>query len=431
MKLARTLPLALVALLALSCSATVEDPVEEEDGAAETEVSEALRDPTPPLAQAPLAFDDACIAGDRVTVAAVGDVLLHGPLQDQAKTRDGQDGNEAYGSLWDPVVPLLAKADVAYANFEGAADATRAFTSYPQFNYNPKVIPALKAAGIDVVSTANNHALDAGGNGAKATIAALRANGLPFTGTSEGGDVAAQTWHAVTEAKAASGAKIKLAWLACSYASNTQEGATNGIPDRNKQVLNCGRDKAFIVDLIGKLSRENDAVIVTPHWGVEYEVTASAPQKELAQAFVDAGAKVVFGNHPHVPQPYTKLTSRSDGHEAFVLYSLGNFVSNQVEGVSKVSATWKTTVMYVGFTKGRDGKTVVNGVRYAPLYMRRNPARTILPAESQAAGASGASTIAFTERMYHPANHLTPEAPLVTAQKVVDSGGQKSLQACP
>lgn len=430
MKLRAFLPLSLLAFVGVSCSAAQVEETQEEDGAAETQVAEALRDPTPPLATAPLTFDGACTAGDRVTVAAVGDVLLHGPLQDQVKSRDGQDGNETYGSLWDPVAALLKKADVTYANFEGAADASRAYTSYPQFNYNPKVIPALQALGVDVVSTANNHALDAGSNGVKATIAALRANGLPFTGTSEGGDVTTQTWHAVTEARAASGAVVKLAWLACSYASNSVEGATNGIPDSKKQILNCGRDKSFIVDLIGKLSRENDAVLVTPHWGVEYEVTASAPQKELAQTFVDAGAKVVFGNHPHVPQPYTKLVARGDGHEAFVLYSLGNFVSNQVEGVSSCSATWKSSVMYVGFTKGRDGKTVVNGVRYAPLYMRRNPARTILPAESQAAGASGTATIAFEERMYHAANRLPSDAPLVTAQRLVDTNGKKSLEAC-
>ena len=73
-------------------------------------------------------------------------------------------------------------------------------------------------------------------------------------------------------------------WLACSFASNTVEGATNGIPDRNSQVLNCGRDRAFILATIDRLSKSNDAVVVTPHWGVEYELTARREQKELARA---------------------------------------------------------------------------------------------------------------------------------------------------
>ncbi len=418
--------------LALSCSAekTVEaDP--ELDGAAETsEIPAALRDPQPPLLAAPLAFDEACAAGDRVTVAAVGDVLLHGPLQDQARTRDGSDGNEDYESLWAPVVPLLQKADVTYANFEGAADSSRAYTSYPQFNYNPLVIPALQRAGVDVVSTANNHALDAGGNGVRATRAAMLRHAMPFSGTGEGGEVAAAEWHATTEVRPVGGGTFKLAWLACSFASNTEAGATNGIPDGKKQVLNCGRDRAFILDTVGKLAKTHDAVIVTPHWGVEYEVTASRTQKDLAQGFVDAGAKIVFGNHPHVPQPYEKMVSQNDGHEAFVVHSIGNFVSNQVEGISSSTATWKTAVMYVGLTKQPGGKVVVNGARYVPLTMKRTSKRTIVPAESSAAGAQGVATVAFAERMYHASNRLVGDAPLVTAQRLVDAGGRKALEPC-
>lgn len=426
--------LAALALTGLSCSAetptSAEDP--ELDGAKETaEIPEALQNPQAPLLAAPLAFAEACAAGDRITVAAVGDVLLHGPLQDQAKTRDGQDGNEDYESLWSPVLPLLQKADLTYANFEGAADGSRAFTSYPQFNYNPQVIPALQKAGVDVVSTANNHALDAGGNGVRATRAAMARFNLPFTGTGEGGEVAAAEWHATTSARAASGATFKLAWLACSYASNSESGATNGIPDSKKQVLNCGRDKSFIVDTIGKLAKTHDAVIVTPHWGVEYEVTASRPQKDLAQTFVDAGAKIVFGNHPHVPQPYEKLTSRNDGHEAFVVYSIGNFVSNQVQGISSSTATWKTSVMYVGLTRQAGGKVTVNGARYVPLTMKRTSKRTLVPAESAAAGEQGSATVSFAERMYHAENRLAGDAPLVTARRLAEVGGKKVLESCP
>ena len=421
-----------MAALALSCSAekTVE-PDPELDGAAETaEIPEALRDPQAPLLAAPLAFDEACLPGDRVTIAAVGDVLLHGPLQDQARTRDGSDGNEDYESLWAPVVPLLKKADVTYANFEGAADGSRAYTSYPQFNYNPLVIPALQRAGVDVVSTANNHSLDAGGNGVRATRAAMSRYAMPFTGTGDGGEVATTEWHATTEARGAGGTTFKLAWLACSFASNTEAGATNGIPDPKKQVLNCGRDRAFVLDTIGKLSKTHDAVIITPHWGVEYEVTASRTQRELAQSFVDAGAKIVFGNHPHVPQPYERMVSRNDAHEAFVVHSIGNFVSNQVQGISSSTATWKTAVMYVGLTKQTGGKVVVNGARYVPLTMKRTSKRTLVPAESSEAGTQGASTITFTERMYHASNRLVGDAPLVTAQKVVETEGRKALEPC-
>ena len=404
---------------------------EVEDGADETgSLTEELVDPKPSVAAAPLAFAGGCEVGDHVTIAAVGDVLLHGPLQDQALTRDGTDGNERYASLWDQTAPLLQRASVAYANFEGAANAARPYTSYPQFNYNPRVIPALQELGIDVVSTANNHALDSGSAGVTATISEMRKHGLPFTGTSDGGPVAEREWHATTEIAGEKGETFRIAWLACSYASNTVEGATNGIPDKKTQILNCGRDKAFLLTTIGELAGSHDAVIVTPHWGVEYELEARPAVRALAQEMVDAGALAVLGNHPHVPQPWEKLVSARDGREALVLYSLGNFVSNQVEGISSCTATWKSNVIYLGLTRTPSG-VVVNGARYTPLYMQRNPIRTVLPAGSPAAGASGRATVAFSKTMYHPANIAPLDGPIETRSVAFSlDDGTKILQPC-
>lgn len=122
-----------------------------------------------------------------------------------------------------------------------------------------------------------------------------------------------------------------------------------------------------------------------------------------------------------MPQPWEKVVSKKDGHEGFVLYSLGNFVSNQVEGVSSSTATWKSTVMYVGLTKKADGKTVVNGARYTPIYMQKTPIRTALPAESAAAGASGKATVSFAQSMYHAQNMTKADAPIVeTAASLVN-----------
>jgi poly-gamma-glutamate synthesis protein (capsule biosynthesis protein) len=410
-------------------SSRADDPNDGEDetGAVTSDVTEAK----PPVAKRPLGFSKGCEVGDHVTIAAVGDVLLHGPLQDQALSRDGKDGNENYGSLWDETAPLLAKGTVRYANFEGAANAAKPYTSYPQFNYNPVVIPALQRLGVTVVSTANNHALDSGSSGVVATIGEMRKYGLPFTGTSEGGPVDSHEWHATTEVTGEKGETFRLAFLACSFASNTNEGATNGIPDKKTQILNCGRDKAFLLQTITKLAASHDAVIVTPHWGLEYELSPRSLNKALAQEMVDAGARVVLGNHPHVPQPWEKLVSKKDNREALVLYSLGNFVSNQVEGVSKVGATWKTNVIYVGLTRGANGDVDVNGARYTPLYMQRSPTRSILPAESAKAGASGRATVEFSKTMYHAANFAPASEALDTrAVSVTGDDGVDTLLPC-
>lgn len=427
-RLAALLPALLVpgALFLASCSSQTSE--EDLDGLEETaNLPDELVNPNPPVAAAPLVFSEACAAGDRLTLSAVGDVLLHMPLQLQAKSTDKDASNDDFGSLWSKSVPLFEKADISYANFEGPADESKAPSSYPAFNYNPTLMPALLKASFDVVSSANNHSLDKGSAGVLATLANFKKYGLPFTGTSEGGDVASHDWSTVIERRTASGKTMKVAYLACSYASNSVAGATNGIPDSKKQVLNCGRDRDFILKTIGTLAKANDAVVVTPHWGVEYELKARPEQKELAQAFIDAGALVVFGNHPHVPQPWEKVVSKKDGHEGFVLYSLGNFVSNQVEGVSSSTATWKSTVMYVGLTKKADGKTVVNGARYTPIYMQKTPIRTALPAESAAAGASGKATVSFTQTMYHAQNMTKADAPTVETAATLVNG---VLTAC-
>ncbi len=318
-----------------------------------------------PVAQGPLTFTDPCRPGTRITIAALGDVLLHSPLQKQAYT--AEDGHH---SLWRGAEPLIKQADLAYANFEGpsAAGTTATgatvrdpgkvfdgvvYTSYPMFNYHGSLVASLLESGIDVVSTANNHSLDRRSAGADRTIAALTAGGLPFTGTRPA-DEPARPWHVVTERNG-----VRVAWIACTY-------GTNGIPDAKKQVLLCFQQTSEIEEVIkGLRSRgEADAVIVTPHWGNEYEHNPSADQKKLAHRLLDAGATAIVGNHPHVLQPWEKHLT-PDGREGFVVYSLGNFVSGQTALARKT-----TIVLYLGLTRGADGKVTVNGVRHVPLTMR-------------------------------------------------------------
>src|SRR4029079_9385040 len=154
---------------------------------------------------------------------------------------------------------------------------------YPQFNYHPSLIGALKDSGIDVVSTANNHALDRRWAGADRTIKNLKEAGLPFSGTRPSTDANAP-WYTITESKG-----VKVAWVACSF-------STNGIPDTKKQVLHCYEDKATLLSTIRGLKGrpEIDAVIVTPHWGVEYNHAPEQQEKNLAHEMLDAGALAIL-----------------------------------------------------------------------------------------------------------------------------------------
>lgn len=324
------------------------------------------------LADSPrdLKFSRACEAGQTLTLAAVGDVLLHAQLQAQAQ----QSGHQ---SLWYGVKDLIQAADLAYANLEGptAEGVVRggrikqtasifdneAYTGYPTFNYHPSLNFALRDAGFDFVSTANNHSMDRGAIGVDKTIESLRRAGLPFAGTRTSAESArgtSSTWHSITDKNG-----WRIAWIACSF-------STNGLPDNKQQVLMCFKNADLIEKAIRSLSQDPtvDAVIVTPHWGEqEYTHAIEPSQAKLARRFLNAGATAIFGNHPHVTKPWEKIVTE-DGRETFVIYSIGNFVSAQGTTAKQTSA-----IVYLGLTKTPGNKAFINGVRYVSLFMKRAP----------------------------------------------------------
>jgi len=356
----------------------------------------------------PVKFAAECAPGTRMTIGAVGDVLLHGALQQQAMTRPT---GGRFASLWSPITDLLSAADTTYANMEGpTAHGVNAsgravtdpgfrwdnvvYSSYPQFNYHGFLEEDLKASGIDVVSTANNHAMDRRQLGADRTIERLREVGLAFTGTRHRNGLDAP-WHTVTDSKG-----FKLAWLACSY-------STNGIPDPSGQVLGCWEDEETVVDQIKKLKATAgiDAVIVTPHWGEEYTASPSRAQRDLGKRFLDAGATMILGSHPHVLQPWEKHMT-PDGRETFVIYSLGNFVSGQTQ-----LARRSTIALYVGLTRTTSG-VKINGVRYIPLIMNTRDGIRAVEAIDRAGGS--ADSRRQTVAMFGTMNLQDPAQPITT-----------------
>ncbi len=304
-------------------------------------------------------FQKACDPGETLVIGAVGDVLLHGPLQTQGYAK-------GFGTLWKTLLPYMEGPDMMYANLEGPAAAGvskggkvvadpglkfdgNVYSGYPLFNYNPIIIKELQDGGVDIVSTSNNHSLDRGAVGIRKTMEALDEYGMPYVGTRYSKDDA---YHNITF-----NGSWKLGWIACTY-------DTNGIPDKEDIVLDCYDGR--VTELIKELAPQVDAVIVTPHWGLEYQLKPQDKQIKFARKWLDDGAHAIIGAHPHVPQPWEKYQT-ADGREGLILYSLGNFVSNQ-SGTAKQSSL----LLYVGLSKS-GGKTWVNGARYVPLYMQRKP----------------------------------------------------------
>lgn len=314
---------------------------------------DALATPTTPIAGL-----NSCGSGEETnfTLAAVGDILLHMYIQDVAE-------RQGYDYLFDRVRPFLQKADMAYANFEGNANSTVPRSDYPDFNYSPAIAVALKNTGVDVVSTANNHAVDTGPTGIDATIDSLDKAGLLHHGTTRRNQPH-QPYQLLTFNK--NGVTVKAAFLSYTY-------GTNGVPDPYGQVNYLwniqGKVSQDVKDTITQARKETDLVIVAVHWGIEYQQDPTDQQIQGAKDLAGAGADIILGDHPHTVEPVEWLDN--GGRKSLVIYSLGNFIAAQ-NMFQAESFTMASLIYYIGFSKEKDGKVTVTGYNYLPVYIEND-----------------------------------------------------------
>ena len=126
-------------------------------------------------------------------------------------------------------------------------------------------------------------------------------------------------------------------------------------------------------DMAAARALDTDLIAVITHWGIEYRTKQNGHQEKVAQFLVEQGADLVLGGHPHVLQPYDTITVTGEEgtqREGFVIYSLGNFISNQnFDDRSKDLATKTTVILDLELTKDPEGNTTLTDVRYTPYYM--------------------------------------------------------------
>lgn len=246
-------------------------------------------------------------SGPSVTVSAVGDVCLARQVVD----RMAANGADYPFAL---VAPLL-QGDILAGNFEGAL--TERGDPWPKsFNFRtpPRYAEGLARAGFDVVSLANNHAMDYGVTGLLDTFAALDAAGIAYAGA---GDGIPRAYAPVIIER--NGLRVAfLAWVATpdegSGFSISQWFAQEGAPG-----VAYPSDRA-IADTVRAARAQADFVIVMPHAGTEYRTAPDATQRRIAEAALAAGADAVIGAHAHVPQPIEQRGRQ------LIAWGLGNFV---------------------------------------------------------------------------------------------------------
>lgn len=303
-----------------------------------------------------------------VRIMANGDLLYHDGLYMSAQKADGSydfSENFTYVKDW------LHQGDLVLGDFEGTIRSDYPLGGYPLFNAPEAVVPAIKDAGYQVVDLAHNHILDSGLEGVFTTAKVFENHGISPVGvyTHKNRDKAPIL---IKEVKG-----IKIAILAYSYGFNGLESNLSQKEiDHHLSTFDEDKMKAEIK----QAEKEADITVVMPQTGIEYQLEPNEEQVELYHKMVDWGADIIFGGHPHVVQPSEIL--EKDGQKKLIIYSMGNFISNQrietMAGVDTAEWTERGVLMDVTIEKTDKG-TIIKTAKAHPSWVSRVEKGTYSP----------------------------------------------------
>jgi poly-gamma-glutamate synthesis protein (capsule biosynthesis protein) len=259
----------------------------------------------------------------KATLLTVGDMLLHASLFPKILQ---PDGSYSYDFVFENMGEIFAGRDLVIANNEAIIGGNEyGMRGYPGFNARTEFGDAEIRAGINVVLHANNHARDLNLVGIRNCLAYWKENHPEMTvlGIHESAEAAAEI--TVLEVNG-----IRIALL------NYTDGL-NGlvVPDDQSYLVDRMDESTWdkVGDDIRRAEELADFIVVFPHWGTEYMLQPNYNQKRWAKWFIENGADLIIGNHPHCPQPVEWVTA-SNGNQGLCYYSLGNFISNQSRTIS-------------------------------------------------------------------------------------------------
>ena len=327
-----------------------------------------------------------------LTLIAVGDNLIHGPIYRQANERSNNSGFD-FRPAYQQIASYLAEADLALMNQETPLGGTElGLSSYPQFNSPQELGEQMIELGFNMFSHANNHVLDAGQRGFNNTIAFWRRQSAEKPVIMAG--IAADREDdqlQILQVK-----DLKIALLAYTY-------GTNGLrlPKSSSGIIKY-LDDDLICQELDKAIAEANIVIVSVHWGQEYQANANNEQKRLAQLMADNGADIIIGSHPHVLQG-VEMLSTPDGKQVPVFYSLGNFISAQNRPDTMLGGMAKVQMVYDKAT----GKLSLTELGIIPLVTDYTASYTEAQANRHGVRASNSSfSLAYLKKLF---NQRVPE----------------------
>ncbi|HUC88564.1 MAG TPA: CapA family protein [Candidatus Paceibacterota bacterium] len=240
------------------------------------------------------------------TLFFVGDMMLDRSVKSSVIKNFNGDYSKLFTNLED-----LKSADILFANLEGdVSDVGNNVGSIYSFRMDPKVLPAIKDAGFDIVSFANNHAGDWNIKAFKDTLLRLQDIGILETGAG------------MTEAEAEAPAIIEKNGVKFGFIGFSDVGPDWLAAKDNAPGILLASDPN-LPDIIKNAKANCDVLIVSFHWGIEYKTIHNKRQETLAHTAIDNGADMVIGSHPHVMEDIETYNNRP------IVYSLGNFIFDQ------------------------------------------------------------------------------------------------------
>lgn len=290
-------------------------------------------------------------------LTAIGDIMCHNTQYMDAY--NASTGEYDFSYVFDDINYYIKNSNITVANLETTfAGEERGYSNYPRFNTPDALAYNLKKLGVDVVSTAGNHSLDYGFDGLSRTIDVLNSADISHVGTYK-----TQEERDTIVFKYVKG--IKIAFINYAYGTN---GIT--IPSDKPFCINLIDEELIKKDIENAKSQNADIIVASVHWGTEYSTVPNDTQNELADFLFQNGVNIILGTHPHVLQKMEKRTvTLEDGstQDGFIIYSLGNFISDQ-----NADNTRTSIILDLKITKHTDSSVTIDEVNYIPIYMYKN-----------------------------------------------------------
>lgn len=256
-------------------------------------------------------------ATSNVKLTFTGDIMCHSYQYNEAY--DPSTGQYDFMHNFADMKKYFDKADFVIGNLETVfAGADIGISDYPCFNSPDSFADAIKDAGFDLLTTANNHCMDKRMSGALRTLDVLDGLDIDHVGTYRSAEARNEIYI-----KEING--MKIAFLSYTY-------GTNGIRVPEEWLVNLMDEELIKNDIKKAKELGPDLIIVMPHMGNEYEEYVRDVFKNWAHMMLEAGADIVVASHPHILQPMeTVEISNGDGsiRTGFIMYSMGNFISSQ------------------------------------------------------------------------------------------------------